>query len=311
MRTSTLCIVLASISSPLAAAAAAATPQQCYYPDGSESPDTPCNATAAAAKGGFSACCSETSYCMDNGLCLEAGILTRMSCTDKTFADKTCPQYCNTENQGDPYELTPCTATTFTCGLSPANCSIAASVFPVPDLKDIVLQADQLVTAMSAAGLATASIDPTSTPTETIPILTVTATGVLKPSDPAMQYTMGQLVGVGAGVGVPMALAIGILSFFLLQEKKKHTVAEIDEGGFRPPPTSESQSRDGNSWSAWSETTKINAAAPSGLHSANVNAHGGVPRRPTNMSSHHIQELDGGPHLHSKASSSMSRGGEI
>lgn len=258
---------------------AATTPQQCYFPDGSESTHTPCNATAAAAKGGFSACCSDTSYCMDNGLCLEAGILTRMSCTDKTFADTTCPQYCNTDNMGDPYELTPCTATTFTCGLSPANCSVATTVFPVTDLKNIVLQADQLVTAMSAAGIATASVDPTVSPTETVPVLTVTATGDLKPANPALQYTTGQLVGVGAGVGIPMALAIGVLSFFLLREKKKHKISEINEGGFRPaPPTMET--RDGNSWSAWSETTKVGGTSDYG-------------RRPSKSNTHHLQDLDG------------------
>ena len=96
MRTTTIAIVLSSVSTALAAAATTPTPQQCYFPDGTESTHTPCNATQAAAKGGFSACCSDSSYCMDNGLCLEAGILTRMSCTDKTFTDKTCPQYCNT-----------------------------------------------------------------------------------------------------------------------------------------------------------------------------------------------------------------------
>lgn len=290
MRTAILGTIFAGLTTSLTLAATAA---QCYYPDGSESTDVACNATAAAATGGYSACCSSSSYCMDNGLCLDTGILKRMSCTDKTFKDKTCPQYCITgiqdrsaisktstnnepENMGDPYAVTPCTATTFTCGISPANCSVAASVFPVTDLKEIVLKADQLATAMSAAGLPTSSIDPTSTPTETLPILTVTATGTLTPANPAAKYTTTQLIGVGAGLGVPMLLAIGVLTYLLIAEKRRHSVREIGEGAFRPPPTMES--RDGNSWSAWSETTKV----------------GTVPRIPT-FDSHRLQDLEGRP----------------
>ncbi|KAF2214762.1 hypothetical protein CERZMDRAFT_105256 [Cercospora zeae-maydis SCOH1-5] len=234
----------------------AETAQQCYYPDGTASKDVPCNATAAAVAGGYSACCSESSYCMDNGLCLDTGILKRMSCTDKTFKDKKCPQYCITDNMGDPCAVTP------------------YAVFPVTDLKQIVLKADQLVTAMSAAGVPTSSIDPAATPTETVPILTVTATGAPKSADSNAKFTVSQLVGVGAGLGIPMLLAIGVLTYLLVAEKRRHSVREIGEGAFRPPPTMES--RDGNSWSAWSETTKV----------------GNVPTIPM-FDSHRLQDLEG------------------
>ncbi|KAM3418705.1 hypothetical protein BST61_g4682 [Cercospora zeina] len=269
MRSELLGAIFAGLTGSLTLAA---TAPKCYYPDGTASTDVPCNAKAAAAAGGYSACCSESSYCMDNGLCLDTGILKRMSCTDKTFKDKTCPQYCITDNMGDPYAVTPCTATTFTCGISPANCTVDAAVFPVTDMKEVVLKADQLATAMSSAGVPTSSIDPTATPTETVPILTVTATGA--PADPNMKYTATQLVGVGAGLGIPMLLAIGVLTYLLVAEKRQHSVREIGEGAFRPPPTMES--RDGNSWSAWSETTKVE----------------NVPTIPM-FDSHRLQDLEG------------------
>lgn len=83
-----------------------------------------------------------------------------------------------------------------------------------------------------------------------------------------------------------MALAIGVLSFFLFRERRKNKVTEINEGGFRPPPTMESRDGGNNSWSAWSETTKVNGPVPN---------FSGMPRRPMNQQQQqHIQDLDGG-----------------
>ena len=68
---------------------------QCYLPSGNVSPtDTPCNLQAPN-----SACCPSTSVCLTNGYCMGVGpgmpnILNRVSCTDKSWQDSSCPQYC-------------------------------------------------------------------------------------------------------------------------------------------------------------------------------------------------------------------------
>jgi hypothetical protein len=62
--------------------------RSCYYPDGTLSPDPPCNTTTT----GHSACC--TALCMSSGLCFDNGLMSRGGCTDPTWKDSACPQYC-------------------------------------------------------------------------------------------------------------------------------------------------------------------------------------------------------------------------
>lgn len=68
----------------------------CYYPDGSISPkDTPCHSPSLG--GGASACCNAFDVCLDNNLCLAQGgseLITRGSCTDRTWQSLECSQYC-------------------------------------------------------------------------------------------------------------------------------------------------------------------------------------------------------------------------
>jgi hypothetical protein len=63
--------------------------QQCFYPDGTISPDTPCSTDS-----GHSACCGADSFCMDNGLCFGGGIMSRGSCTDENWESDACAAYC-------------------------------------------------------------------------------------------------------------------------------------------------------------------------------------------------------------------------
>lgn len=73
---------------------------QCYYPDGTEAPDTPCNSTAEQ-----SACCGSSAYCLANGLCLGDGGTSRGSCTDESWEDDSCPQYCRDSTETAPHIL--------------------------------------------------------------------------------------------------------------------------------------------------------------------------------------------------------------
>ena len=66
----------------------------CYFPNGAQTHDQPCNATAEVSH-----CCSKSSICLDNGFCLNAGdtvpyTLSRGTCTDYSFLSPSCPQRC-------------------------------------------------------------------------------------------------------------------------------------------------------------------------------------------------------------------------
>ena len=64
--------------------------QTCYYPDGkSIATDIPCDPNAPA-----SSCCGKDSFCLTDGLCYGGGIVTRGSCTDKTWNSAACAAYC-------------------------------------------------------------------------------------------------------------------------------------------------------------------------------------------------------------------------
>jgi len=62
----------------------------CYYPDGKVSGSVPCNSTAT----GYSSCCASDHLCMSSGLCFSRGLISRGSCTDPTWKDAACAQYC-------------------------------------------------------------------------------------------------------------------------------------------------------------------------------------------------------------------------
>ncbi|KAL1795370.1 hypothetical protein ACET3X_007186 [Alternaria dauci] len=72
----------------VAALAAHATAQQCYYPNGDKAPDTdkPCS----TAEG--SACCPDNWECLDNGLCHYPPdkLYGRYSCTDRSWKSEGC-----------------------------------------------------------------------------------------------------------------------------------------------------------------------------------------------------------------------------
>lgn len=73
----------------------------CYFPDGSvASRDTPCNSYATSY--GASACCAYQDVCLDNHLCIAqsgAEVISRGSCTDRTWQSSECCQYCADGNR--------------------------------------------------------------------------------------------------------------------------------------------------------------------------------------------------------------------
>src|SRR5262245_38555292 len=74
----------------------------CFFPNGDTVDDTPCK-----SGDGNSTCCGPGYACLSNGLCAvseylsfanfyswESGWFVRGSCTDKSWTDPACPQFC-------------------------------------------------------------------------------------------------------------------------------------------------------------------------------------------------------------------------
>lgn len=131
----------------------------CWYPDGqTPSPaDTPCNANASVSH-----CCNPDSYCLANGLCFGGGIISRGSCTDKSWSDVGCGLYC-LQYSGSGSSLAPCDGG----GVSGWTCdpgeTTDCSERPL-DEWDIVLRDDQLPPSGVSAPV---DINPTGTVTPT------------------------------------------------------------------------------------------------------------------------------------------------
>ncbi|KAF9872567.1 hypothetical protein CkaCkLH20_10064 [Colletotrichum karsti] len=70
--------------------------QLCYYPNGRQSPDVPCNISAPV-----SMCCGSAKACLSNGLCMlddtteNSGVsYARGTCTDAQWTSGVCPRQC-------------------------------------------------------------------------------------------------------------------------------------------------------------------------------------------------------------------------
>ncbi|KAK5732675.1 hypothetical protein LTR17_010356 [Elasticomyces elasticus] len=99
------------------------------------------------------------------------------------------------------------------------------------------LRADQVATLLQSV---------LSSPSETASATQVTVT--VTPSataDPSGLYTRTNMVALGAGLGVPLFLALCFCGFMLLRERQKHAKPKLmyklpdsckDEFTFRPPP---------------------------------------------------------------------------
>lgn len=221
-------LVLATVASvflksALTQAQAQAQEQQiCYFPDG-ETPspeDVPCNSTATA-----SACCNKSNMCMDNGLCLFNGVMSRGSCTDKNWGPD-CPDFCTTTKDAG-ISLFPCSiwGEIFSCTWG--DCSLN---FPINGGNGVALRPSQV----SKLGLPGALVSAT----DVLDVASVTATGAKGTTSPSSssssssssasvvsnddgaKYTAGEMAGVGAGVGAPLLLALMGALFLLWRERQ-------------------------------------------------------------------------------------------
>lgn len=82
----------------------------CWPLSGETYPDDdiyiPCNQTAVD-NGGHSACCAPGDRCLTNGLCTNdpgGNVYWRDGCTDRTWKDPACPNYCPSTGESSPTE---------------------------------------------------------------------------------------------------------------------------------------------------------------------------------------------------------------
>ena len=217
--------------------------QTCHYPDGTLSGDVPCDSTQ-----GESSCCGSTSFCLSDGLCLNGNIVSRASCTDRTWSSEACAAYCTTgemnpdvfiliqtltghlavEDRGEEVALTPCTSgghlNTFACGANTTDCQSDSNTFLIPSDPTIVLRPSQIAELLQTA---LASSTPSTSPSS------------------SGSFSGGELAAVGCGVGLPLILALAVVVFLLKKEQRTNSTRkemyQVSEGtrsefSFRPPP---------------------------------------------------------------------------
>lgn len=238
----------------LLALAHQATSATCYNPDGSLAPatDIPCETT-----GGDTACCSSGAFCMTNGYCLNNMVVVRGSCTDITWTNPNCALQCK---KGRPNPLwipwlrltfdvqvkinsgkglAPCSSNLWACDYN--TCSQGNFTLPVGNIILHNYQAASLgissqVTVNANAPLTTGSLTATTTSGQaaTTSATPTPAATCISPADQQMAIASvnsdheKKLAAVGAGVGVPLGIAVvAFLALFGL-ERRRNTQSSVE-----------------------------------------------------------------------------------
>lgn len=149
------------------------------------------------------------------------------------------------------------------------------------DASALKLRPTQLSSAASAAGSALVAITtgPSPNTTANAPIPTS------QREDGT--FTGGAITSVGVGIGVPLLITIGVLSWLLLREKKKNSIvhnkgyAHVVKGSFNHMTTEKASTHGYSSHSAQplaSEVTHIHAAPLAGppLNAAEMSVESGL-----------------------------------
>ena len=201
-----------------------ASPQQCYFPDGSPAPnDTPCDTSAAV-----SPCCGEIDTCFENGLCTGGSSPGRGSCTDRNWG-KGCPEYCQDFSTNGGRPLYPCSEVGLSTYSGTArDCN---STFVVEKWNP-VLRVSQVAPLGYSAAVTLAATDtlglPSSSPSTRTSVSTAsscaiaTSTSTAVPVNADARFTSNDMAAVGAGVGVPLLLAVMGLAFLLYRQKESN-----------------------------------------------------------------------------------------
>jgi hypothetical protein len=202
----------------------------CYFPNGQNDPlSQSCNPNS-----GVSHCCQNTHVCLSNGLCWDTvhnhvirgkfcDILSRVSvlilstvtCTDASWTDPNCPQYCKDDTTTFYGDMRQCDGSDseWVSGLDPSDCTNAFSlpVGYIDENRDVSLTA--VIALPSVYSAATATGSATVATERAMVTTTVTATASARGS--AMNNN-ATAIGFGAGLGVGLPLLAALLVSLIL-----------------------------------------------------------------------------------------------
>ncbi|KAI1099961.1 hypothetical protein F4804DRAFT_64423 [Jackrogersella minutella] len=189
----------------------------CYHLDGTNAgpSNAICNPNATGAVGSHSSCCNADNgdACLSTGLCLnslsrqQSHLLWATACTDPTFKDPSCPQYCHGLKL-DNAHLKACNDSNFWCCESDANVlttqQCCDSSFKLTQPVGTVIA--QLQSGIGAIPLATASPLISSMP------------NVNSSTDTPTRIPSGAIAGL-AVEGVILALSLSGLGFMFWRNR--------------------------------------------------------------------------------------------
>ncbi|PSN73423.1 hypothetical protein BS50DRAFT_672308 [Corynespora cassiicola Philippines] len=227
----------------------------CYYANGKEVGYVPCNHTAVAL-GQHSSCCAEGDGCLANGLCktkyngdwAQGNYYWRQACTDRTWSDPACANFCRFNyredqliwkcrepgtwccNDGDPPRAADrAYKTNYTC------CSMEELTFGAED-GDFWTTASPLPVSLSSAIPSTGTPTPsasgspaeTDTPAETG---TPAESTISQPDSGSTNNSLA--IGLGVGLGVALLVLAGIIGFIIRRRRSKRNIDPAPE--YKPP----------------------------------------------------------------------------
>ncbi|KAJ0115787.1 uncharacterized protein J7T55_010610 [Diaporthe amygdali] len=189
--------------------------QDCYWPNGGTA--STLKACSVASSNEAAACCFANHYCMTNGLCLSPteGTWYRGGCTDEQFQKTGCPKFCDTSDivgaTSDRHVgVWACASRVFACN-SLDNCS--KQNFTVGSYRAVINAALSTDLFDSGATVTTSITSSTSVSTGAASAASCTST-----QQASQGITTGAAAGIGVGVGLPLAIAVGALTFMLIQQ---------------------------------------------------------------------------------------------
>lgn len=229
---------------------------KCYYPNGVEANDFPCDPDADE-----SVCCSGGlgTVCLSNKLCIGAdGNTLRGSCTDKSWASPECAMFCLGADKGGT-DLISCSNvtgsdTSFCCDHNSGCCNSGVGRFAVlpsnPKVwatwnrkaneytvvgtifTDESTSTTALVTSDTSSSVTVATSTHATTTSEASASSSSVSDTPASSDEPAGMST-GAKAGIGAGIGVGAMLAATVV--YLLWRIRKNKKAA--EGNNHIPPT--------------------------------------------------------------------------
>lgn len=160
---------------------------------------------------------------MDDGLCFGGGLVSRGSCTDKSWESEACAGYCKMTNAGGSIAIMPCSnnggSPLYVCGINSSLCKNTASQFTISG-GSFVLRPAQVEALVGSAFSSMAA-------------------------EEAKLYTGGQMAGLGCGLGLPLLFCICAAFFMWRRERNgrpklmyKLPDDHNEFGGFKAPSSS-------------------------------------------------------------------------